>query len=414
MRKLLVIVLLLILPLASEAAGRRRPRARVKKHTAVQRRAPAISRPAPVQPDVLSDEEEIPGFPWRVPAPPIRPTPLDEIVFAAVGDIMLGSTFPDETGESLPPNDGATLLAEVTPILAAADVAFGNLEGPMIDGGISDKCTPGTVGRCYAFRMPIRYGVYLKTAGFDVLGVANNHSTDFGMEGRASTRRVLHGLGIRPVGELGDLAHFLVKGTKIALIAFSTYPTFYNLNELAEARRLVTDLASRADIVIVSFHGGAEGAAYQHVPFGPEQFLGENRGDLRTFAHAMVDAGADLVFGHGPHVVRGMEDYKGRLIAYSLGNFATYGGFNLSGPNGLALILEVRLATDGSFRGARIHPVKQEKPGGPQLDREGQIIPLLRELSRADFGAAATEITADGQVCLAGAATAATSTGCQP
>jgi poly-gamma-glutamate capsule biosynthesis protein CapA/YwtB (metallophosphatase superfamily) len=403
MRKLLVLLLVMMLPVTGEAA-RRRPRSRVKPRTPVQRRAPASSQPTPMPLVAPAAEEEISGFPWRVPAPPIRPTPLDEIVIAAVGDIMLGSTFPDATGEFLPPNDGATLLAEVTPILASADVAFGNLEGPMIDGGTSDKCPPDTVGRCYAFRMPTRYGVYLKTAGLDVLGVANNHATDFGMVGRATTRLVLASLGIQTTGDIGSIAHFLVKGTKIAVVAFATYPTFHNLNELAEARRLVADLAARADIVIVSFHGGAEGAAYQHVPFGAEQFLGENRGDLRTFAHAMVDVGAHLVFGHGPHVVRGMEMYKGRLIAYSLGNFATYGSFNLSGPNGLSLILEVRLGTDGVFRAARIHPVKQEKPGGPIFDREAQVIPLLRELSRADFGATAPQITADGWICSAEAA----------
>ena len=405
MRKLLVLLLVMMLPVTAEAA-RRRPRSRVKPRTPVQKRAPASSQPTPMPLVAPVTEEEIPGFPWRVPAPPIRPTPLDEIVFAAVGDIMLGSTFPDATGEFLPPNDGATLLAEVTPILASADVAFGNLEGPMIDGGTSEKCAAGTAGRCYAFRMPTRYGVYLKTAGFDVLGVANNHATDFGMAGRATTRLVLASLGIQTTGDIGAIAHFLVKGTKVAVVALATYPTFYNLNELAEARRLVADLAARADIVIVSFHGGAEGAAYQRVPFGAEQFLGENRGDLRTFAHAMVDAGAHLVFGHGPHVVRGMEMYKGRLIAYSLGNFATYGSFNLSGPNGLSLILEVRLGTNGAFRAARIHPVKQEKPGGPLLDREGQIIPLLRELSRADFGDTAGHITANGWVCPAGVAAA--------
>lgn len=413
MRKLLALLLLLIVPLFSEAE-RGRSRARGKKRTAMQRRAQVKPPPGPVSLALSSDEEEIPGFPWRVPAPAIRPTPLDEIVFAAVGDIMLGSTFPDATGGSLPPNDGATLLAEVTPILAAADIAFGNLEAPLIDGGNSEKCAPGSAGRCYAFRMPTRYGVYLKTAGFDAIAVANNHTTDFGMEGRASTRSVLLSLGIRPVGEIGDIAYLLVKGTKIALVAFATYPTFYNLNELDAAGRLVAELATRSDIVIVSFQGGAEGAAYQRVPFGAEQFLGENRGDLRTFAHAMIDAGADLVFGHGPHVVRGMELYRGRLIAYSLGNFATYGAFNLAGPNGLSLILEVRLGTDGSFRGAHIHPVKQEKPGGPLLDRERLVIPLLRELSHADFGAAAAQITVDGRVCPAGVAVARTGTGCHP
>src|SRR5688572_29926069 len=83
------------------------------------------------------------------------------LTIAAVGDIMLGSPFPDDT--RMPPNDGIDLLREVTPILSAADIAFGNLEGPIIDGGVSTKCAPRST-RCFAFRMPTRYGKYLKDA----------------------------------------------------------------------------------------------------------------------------------------------------------------------------------------------------------------------------------------------------------
>jgi len=150
--------------------------------------------------------------------------------------------------------------------------------------------------------------------------------------------------------------------------------------------------------VVVSFHGGAEGADRQHVPPGREEFLGEDRGDLRAFARAVVEAGADLVIGHGPHVVRGMEVIRGRLVAYSLGNFATYGGFSLGGPNGLAPILEVRLAPDGTFRSGRIHPFRQVKPGGPRLDPTGEVIRTVRELSRQDFGESAVRVSDDGSI----------------
>jgi Bacterial capsule synthesis protein PGA_cap len=148
----------------------------------------------------------------------------------------------------------------------------------------------------------------------------------------------------------------------------------------------------------VSMHGGAEGADRQHVPPGREEFLGEDRGDLRAFARTVVEAGADLVVGHGPHVVRGMEIVKGRLVAYSLGNFATYGGMNLSGPNGLTLVLEVRLAPDGTFLEGKIHPARQERPGGPKLDPAGTVIPLVRRLSEEDFGAAAVRVGDDGRL----------------
>jgi len=308
---------------------------------------------------------------------------------------MLGSTWPDESG--LPPNDGRDLLKEVTPILSAVDIAFGNLEGPMIDGGASAKCPPGRAN-CYAFRVPTRYGKHLKDAGFDVMSLANNHAMDFGAEGRATSARVLDTLGIKHSGAIGDIAYLTVKRRKVALIAFSTYDNSYNLNKLDTARSLVADLAAKNDIVIVSFHGGAEGSTKQRVPYGAEMFFGENRGDLRLFSRAMIDAGADLIIGHGPHVVRGLEVYKNRLVAYSLGNFATYGRFNLTGPLGLSLILEVRLAKDGAFLGGRVHPAKQEKPGGPQFDPGGAVISVIRQLSEADFGANAVRISSDGML----------------
>jgi poly-gamma-glutamate capsule biosynthesis protein CapA/YwtB (metallophosphatase superfamily) len=317
----------------------------------------------------------------------------EEITLAAVGDIMLGSTWPDAS--LLPPNDGANLLDEVKPFLSSADIAFGNLEGPMIDGGTSLKCPPERAN-CYAFRVPTRYGRYLRDAGFDVMSLANNHALDFGAEGRLSSARTLDAVGIAHSGAVGDIARLTVRGKKIALIAFATYDTSYNLNKVEAAIKVVAELVATSDIVIVSFHGGAEGAARQRVPYGAEMFFGENRGDLRRFARAMIDAGADLVIGHGPHVVRGMEIYRNRLIAYSLGNFATYGRFNLTGPLGLSLVLRVRFAMDGTFLGGKIIPVKQEKPGGPRLDPEGEIIPLVRQLSLQDFGASAAKVADDG------------------
>src|SRR4029079_4437742 len=87
-----------------------------------------------------------------------------------------------------------------------------------------------------------------------------------------------------------------------------------------------------ADLVVVTMHAGAEGSDHQHVRPGNECFLGENRGNSVAFAHSVVRAGADLVVGTGPHVLRGMEWYRGRLIAYSLGNFAGYDVFSLGGP----------------------------------------------------------------------------------
>lgn len=326
--------------------------------------------------------------------------PADEIVVTAVGDVMLGTTFPDES--TLPPNDGRDLLTEVAPFLKRGDVVYGNLEGPILDGGVSAKCRGKKEGTCFAFRVPTRYGKYLKEAGFSAMGLANNHAMDFGLEGRASSRQVLDAMQITHTGEVGDIARLTVKGRRVAIIAFATYPGAYNLLDLEESLQAIRAARAESDLVIVGFHGGAEGATHQHVLEGDDTFLGEDRGDLRRFTHAAIDAGADLVLGSGPHVVRAMEIYRGKLIAYSLGNFATYGPFNLSAENGLSLVLEAHLGADGTFLRGKAYSVKQEKPGGPKMDPEMKILPVLRGLSTADFKQTAIVVGPQGELWLPG------------
>jgi poly-gamma-glutamate capsule biosynthesis protein CapA/YwtB (metallophosphatase superfamily) len=177
--------------------------------------------------------------------------------------------------------------------------------------------------------MPAAYGTLLKAAGLSVLGLANNHIDDFGPAGRGSTVAALDRLGIGHTGPAGTVARRVVRGRTVEVIAFAPYPGLNDMRDLPRAQELV--MRSTADLVVVSFHGGAEGAGAQHVPAGRETYYGEDRGAVRAFAHAVIDAGAALVVGHGPHVVRGMEVYRGRLIAYSLGTFASYGGINVRG-----------------------------------------------------------------------------------
>ncbi len=343
------------------------------------------------------------------------PTPVpaigDSITIAAVGDIMLGSTSINDT--FLPPNDGRDMLAEVAPILSAADIAFGNLEGPLIDGGISAKCpevkpvepidpkAPPKPVRCFAFRVPARYGKHLKDAGFDVLSLANNHAFDFGDEGRITTRKTLDAFGIKHAGS--DKTRYSTtilesKGKKIAFVGFAHNAIAPNVNELTAARQFVSAAAAKSDIVVVSFHGGAEGMAAERVPKVTEMFFGEKRGNLPLFARTVIDAGADLVLGHGPHVLRGMEVYKDRLVVYSMGNFATYGMFNLKGALGLTAIFEIELASDGAFAGGKIHSGKQIGRGIPVLDKSGEAVRKLRTLSQSNFAASAPKIDEDGRI----------------
>jgi hypothetical protein len=347
----------------------------------------------------------------------IKPKDPNDITIAAVGDIMLGSPFPDAT--RMPPNDGADLLKDVTPLLSAADIAFGNMEGPIVDTGISEKCKPPEPSPnatptptplpsatpkpiiCYAFRMPTRYAKHLKAAGFDVLSIANNHASDFGEAGRASTRRTLDALVIKHAGSnrtTFSTAYLEIKGKKIAVVGFAHNAFQPNVNDLATAKQLVAAASKKADIVIVSFHGGAEGSAARHVPQETELFFGEKRGNLPLFARTVIDAGADLVIGHGPHVLRGMEIYKDRLIAYSLGNFATYGWFSLKDDTAISMILEVDLTPEGEFAGGRINATSQEGRGIPVLDPTGSAIQKVRSLSQSDFPATSPQIADDGEI----------------
>ncbi len=359
---------------------------------------------------------------------PPNPTTLDEttITIAAGGDIMLGSAFPN-LGR-MPPNDGKDLLNPVAPIFQSADIGFGNLEGPLADGGVSPKCKKETKlereletktrsetdlkeieekkkvkTNCYAFRMPTHYANYLKEAGFDIMSVANNHAGDFGNSGRLSTRQTLDKLGIKHAGsDKGKYSttYLDVKGKKIAFIGFATNTISLNVNYLTEAKTAVRKADKIADIVVVSFHAGAEGSNAQRVPKQTEIFFGEKRGNLPLFSKAVIDAGADLVIGHGPHVLRGMEIYKDRLVAYSLGNFATYGRFTLKGATAETLVLEVEIDGEGKFVKGKIHPFILKSWGFLTPDKTNSATKTIRRLSLLDFPQSAPNIDDDGIITL--------------
>lgn len=328
-----------------------------------------------------------------VPPPPSPPAPAP-VSIAAVGDIMLGTDYPKDT---LPDDDGAGFLRPVTPILATADVAFGNLEGVLMDGGEPVKRC-GTSTRCFLFRTPTRYAAHLAGAGFDVLSLANNHARDFGEAGRDSSMAALDAAGIRHSGREGTWAELAVRGVRIAMIAFAPNVGANSLNDHDIAVDRVRSLAAAYDIVIVSFHAGAEGDGAETLPFTREFYAGEDRGDVVKFAHAMVEAGADLLLGHGPHVPRAIELYRDRLIAYSLGNFATYYGISVEGNRGIAPILTVHLDGEGRFLDGHIVSTIQLRPDGPSIDPAGRAAALMRELTEAAFPHGALEVAANGDL----------------
>ncbi|MBB1286667.1 CapA family protein [Flavisolibacter sp. BT320] len=319
----------------------------------------------------------------------------DTIRIIGVGDIMLGTSFP--TGY-LPPDDGRNLLTPVERYLQNADITFGNYEGTLFNGeGEMKRCRDST--KCYAFKSPEHYSTYLKQAGFDLMSIANNHSGDFGPEARQQTAKALQKAGILSSGTTSQPFVVLRKnGVRYGLASFAPNRGTQNINNYKAAREIVSHLDSICDIVIVSFHGGGEGTTHQHVPFKKEIFLGENRGDVHRFSRVVIDAGADVVFGHGPHVTRAVDLYKNRFIIYSLGNFATYGRFNLDGPNGIAPIMKVFVNRKGEFLKGKIIATKQEGEGGPVPDESGAVIQKIQNLTAKDFPKSKLKIRDDGTI----------------
>jgi len=353
---------------------------------------------ASAPPDVLPApaKETAPATP-EPPAPTEPPASARSalrISIASVGDMMLGTDYPEN---HLPDDDGIAFLAAVTPVLSSADITFGNLEGVLVDGGEpAKKCKNPSA--CYLFRSPTRYAQYYRDAGFDVLSLANNHARDFGEEGRSSTMSALDSVAVHHSGREGDFASFVAKDLKVSLLAYAVTKDSNMMLDYALAEATVAEYAGTHDIVIVSFHGGAEGTDVTNLPFAEEEYYDEPRGDVVLFARRMVDAGADLVIGHGPHVVRAMERYKDRLIAYSLGNFATYYGISVAGIKGIAPILITTLDGEGRFVNGEIVSTIQLRPAGPSIDEKQRALHLIRGLSVEDFGNSGLRFEPNGQI----------------
>ncbi len=335
-----------------------------------------------------------------------EPAAAVDVRLIAVGDVMPGTRFPD-AGYLDPRLEGdagpeAVLGADLVDLLSSGDVVLGNMEGVLWDEDVPPSKSCRDPKLCYVFRSPERYAGLLARTGFTVMALANNHSGDWGPEGREATMAALARSDIAYAGlEVANARTAtltLDSGVRVGVAAFSPNRGTLNLNNLDAALRVVRSLAEDHEVVLVSFHGGAEGSEYTSLPKEEETFHGENRGDVYAFAHAAVDAGADVVIGHGPHVPRAIEVYENRFIAYSLGNFWTYGRFNLSGPNGLAPVVDLVLAPDGGLRSARIHSARQQGLGGPTLDPAGGALALISELTASDLGDAGIRFEPDGTV----------------
>ncbi len=321
--------------------------------------------------------------------PPGRP-----VTIAWGGDTTLGSSYGH------PPDHGWPLLSGVARLLGAADISAVNNEGTYGSGGAS-KCGSGSAD-CFAFQAPPANAATLRRAGVDIANLANNHAFDFGASGRAQTVAALRRQGIPTAGGPGQITILDRPGVKVAFAGFSAYSWTASITDLAGARALIRKAAARANLVVAFLHGGAEGANQTHTPNADEVAFGEHRGNTRAFAHAAIDAGADLVLGSGPHVLRGMEVYKGRLIAYSLGNLAGYKNFGTGGNLSLSGILRATIGGDGQILAARMESLRLDDTAIPHVDASGAAARLVTSVSRADFGARGVTVAPGGALTLPG------------
>ena len=315
-----------------------------------------------------------------------------QFTLSAVGDTIMGSA---PTG--LPPNNGHGFFNDVADNLHS-DLQMANLEQPLTDDTGVGKCGANAGKTCFQFRSPPSYAGILKEAGFALVNLANNHANDFGPAGHTNTRKALDDAGVKYTGPPGMITVVTVKGIKIAVLGFAPYPWANDLVNIAKGQDLVRQAKTQADLVIIQVHMGGEGADHTHVKPGTEMFLGENRGDPIAFSHGMIDAGADIVIGHSPHVLRAMEFYKGHLIAYSLGNFAGYHALGYTGVVGVSEILRVTMRKDGSFVAGTLVPTHMIAPGAPRMDPQKQAISLVSGLCKSDFPKTGAHVAADGTV----------------
>jgi hypothetical protein len=340
------------------------------------------------------------------PSPTPAAVPADAVTLSGVGDVIMGSA-PNH----LPPHGGAGFFDPVKSALAS-DLVMGNLETPLTDPTGKVKCgtvtptpspgnpTPKPVPApgCYQFSLPPSYADNLRDGGFQLMNLANNHTNDMGPIGLTNTRNALTADGIGYTGAPGQITVVDVKGVRVAVLGFSVYSWTQNLNNISGSAALVRKAKQQADLVVIQMQAGAEGADKAHVKPGHEIFLGEDRGDEIAFTHAMIDAGADVVFGHGPHIMRGMQFYKGKLIAYSLGNFCGYGVLSSSGYQGVGGVLKVTLTRTGGWVGATLVGTQMVHGGMVEPDPKQRAIDFVNGLSQTDFGATAAHIAADGSI----------------
>lgn len=301
-----------------------------------------------------------------------------------VGDIVPGT------------NASENIFSGVVSYTEKPDLMIGNFEGVTTDNEYF-KCKTDSLN-CFSFNGDDIFLKQLSLASFDVLNIANNHFNDYGQIGQEETLREIQKAGIIASGIKNQITYITKNDFKIGIIGFSSYYWTTDMNNTENLKNIIKEAKQNSDIVIIIFHGGGEGINYAHTPNETEIYLGENRGNVRDFGQKAIDAGADIVLGSGPHVLRGIENYKGKLIAYSLGNFASANTLSTYGPLKISAILEATFKKNGSFVSGKILPFEIDAKGIPHPDSGNTGISAINELSKSDFGQQGIILNSSGEI----------------
>ena len=309
-----------------------------------------------VTPEPTVEATATPPIPTPTPKPTPKPTPTPEptpeptptlaawtevepatVLISAAGDCTLGGEFNQGTAAKFRKKweaEGADyFLANVRPVFAADDITIVNLEGPLTTS------TDLRRGRAFNFKGDPDYVRILKGSSVEVCNIANNHTFDFGKAGAQETISVLEEAGIGACGYT-QVCYREVNGVRVGFVGFECWE-----HTEKEAAQLVKKVRPECDLLIASFHWGYE-YSYSSNAF------------QRNCGRALIDAGADLVLGHHSHVIGGVEQYKGKYIVYSLGNFCFGGNTNPEDKDTYIFQQRFRIAADGTVSddGVRIIP----------------------------------------------------------
>lgn len=329
------------------------------------------------------------------------PSLKEKVLLSFCGDVMMGSNVP---GNYVLPDSGRHLFDNCKQYFEEADIAIANQEGTIYDGtdGTQRKMTnPKTY---FIFRTPGNHAINYINAGIDAVGIANNHFNDFGQIGKINSINTLKGVGLAVSGQKGLAEDTVIIRNDIRFGYLSFAASCFgslDINDYDYADQLINKLRGECDVLIVTFHGGAEGTNALHIPFKKEYYVGEDRSNVVEFAHRCIDNGVDIVVGHGPHVPRALELYKGHLIAYSLGNFCTSMRMSIVAATGYAPLLQATINTsNGKFVEGKINSFQQIKKSGPILDARHNAAKLMKELTEADFPNTSISISEEGDIRL--------------